>query len=303
MGTDVHVVVVGGRVELLELAREVLDDLESRWSRFRPASEVSLMNLMAGYPVRVSAPTLELVSLALEGVRITRSRFDPTVLGDVIRAGYDRSFELLAAGTAGGRSDLRRGSEAIVVDPVASTVTIPTGVGFDPGGIGKGYAADLVVAALLDAGAEGVCANVGGDLRVEGRPPDGSWAVAVAHPLRAESTTVLSLRRGAVATSTRTRRTWGPPHDRRHHLIDPATGRPAGRGVASATAVAARGWQAEVLSKAAFVSGVEEGIDLLTSMEAEGLFVDDAGGVHRSPGLDRFTAERERAVAGEGTRP
>jgi len=152
----------------------------------------------------------------------------------------------------------------VIVDRVGSTVTVPRGVGFDPGGIGKGFAVDLVVEALTRDGADGVCVNVGGDLRVEGiSPAGGPWVAGVEHPTRSRLAALLSLTRGAVATSTRTRRTWGPANDRRHHLIDPATGRPTVTRVVSATAVASEGWQAEVLAKAAFLAGPGDGLALL----------------------------------------
>src|SRR5439155_12312421 len=222
MGTDMHVVVVGGSLDHLDMARELVDDLERRWSRFRPDSEISRLNDAAGRPVRVSAETLALVRLAVEGAQITDGRFDPTVLGAMLRAGYDRSFELLTDASPNGHSVLGSGFEGIVVDEEGSTVTLPAGVGFDPGGIGKGYAADLLVRELLSRGAAGVCANVGGDLRVEGQSAEGGpWAVAVQHPFRPRPVGVIGLRSGAVATSSRVRRAWGPKDDRRHHLIDP----------------------------------------------------------------------------------
>ena len=60
---------------------------------------------------------------------------------------------------------------------------LPAGSGFDPGGIGKGLAADIVSAELLAAGARGACVNLGGDLRVTGEAPGGgTWTVAVEHP-------------------------------------------------------------------------------------------------------------------------
>jgi FAD:protein FMN transferase len=182
------------------------------------------------------------------------------------------------------------------VDAARSTVTLPAGVGFDPGGIGKGLAADLLVGELLARGAVGACANLGGDLRVDGDAPGGGpWVVDVGHPLRREPAATVGLRRGAVATSSRTRRAWGPRRDR-HHLIDPATGRPARTGVAAATVVAAEGWQAEVLAKAAFLAGLPEGLRLLESTGTDGLLVDDQGTPHPSAGFGRFTRRaRERA--------
>ena len=165
-----------------------------------------------------------------------------------------------------------------------------------PGGIGKGLAADLLVHELLARGAAGACANLGGDLRVDGDAPGGGpWVVDVGHPLRREPATTIGLRRGAVATSSRVRRAWGPRGDR-HHLIDPATGRPARTGLAAATVVAAEGWQAEVMAKAAFLAGMPEGLRLLDTTGTDGLLVDDQGSLHPSGGFDRFTRRaRERA--------
>jgi FAD:protein FMN transferase len=216
------------------------------------------------------------------------------VLGDVLRAGYDRTFEEVAATAPAGGSPLRRGWARVVVDAAASSVTLPAGVGLDPGGIGKGYAADLVVEELRAAGAAGVCVNLGGDLRAEGRAPGGgSWIVGIEHPLRPGPAATVTLARGAVATSSRVRRAWGPAGDRRHHLIDPPTGRPAAGGLAAVTVLAARGWQAEVLAKAAFLGGLDQGRALLTAAGADGLLVDDHGGLHPSGGFGRFLAGAE----------
>src|SRR6187551_3650011 len=93
MGSDVHVVVTGGTVGSLELARDLVAELEARWSRFLDDSEVTRMNREAGRPVAVSGATLALVERALEGARVTGGRYDPTVLRAVERAGYDRTFD------------------------------------------------------------------------------------------------------------------------------------------------------------------------------------------------------------------
>jgi thiamine biosynthesis lipoprotein len=277
------------------VARDRVEELERRWSRFRPDSEISRLNALAGSSMAVSVETLGLVARALEGARATGGRYDPTVLGDVLRAGYDRTFEELggagAGGAVGGGSPLGRGWARVVVDAARSSVTLPAGVGLDPGGIGKGYAADLVAEELRAAGAAGVLVNLGGDLRAEGRAPGGgSWVVGIEHPQRPGLTATVTLRRGAVATSSRVRRAWGPATDRRHHLIDPATGWPADTGLVAVTVLAANGWQAEVLAKAAFVGGLDRGLALLTAAGADGLLVDDHGGLHPSGGFGRFLA-------------
>jgi hypothetical protein len=89
MGTIAHVVTIGdGGDELVEGAGAHLRELEARWSRFESSSEISRLNASAGVPLVVSAPTVALIELGVEGWRVTNGCFDPTVLGDVMRAGY-----------------------------------------------------------------------------------------------------------------------------------------------------------------------------------------------------------------------
>jgi thiamine biosynthesis lipoprotein len=104
-------------------------------------------------------------------------------------------------------------------------------------------------------------------------------------------TQLVGLRSGAVATSSRMLRTWGPRDDRRNHLIDPSTGVSARTGLASATVIAAEGWQAEVVAKAAFIAGVWEGMYVLASTGMEGVLVDDAGRAYPSAGFHEFAGE------------
>jgi len=100
MGTDAEVIVVASAEQapaLVQRARARIEQLEQRWSRFLPDSEVSLLNRGAGTTVRVSDDTVELVRLAIAAWRLSGGSVDPTVLGAVIRSGYDRSFDELGA--------------------------------------------------------------------------------------------------------------------------------------------------------------------------------------------------------------
>ncbi len=69
---------------------------------------------------------------------------------------------------------------------------------------------------------------------------------------------------GAVATSGIGRRSWLDPGGRpAHHLLDPATGRPAFTGVVQATALAPTAVEAEWRAKAAVLSGPQTARDWL----------------------------------------
>lgn len=282
MGSDVHLVLVGGSAEALAGAVRRIEQLESRWSRFIPDSEVCALNYNAGRPVAVSSDTRLLVERAIAAWRLTGGTFDPTVLIDLVRAGYDRSFEQLLGNQLdtcdGSHRNLSIDAPActdIVVDGPA--VTIPAGLGFDAGGIGKGLAADLVACELIGAGVAGVCVNIGGDLRVLGDSPCGDgWTLAIEHPLAASPIALVGLVEGAVATSSVLRRVWNRDGKQRHHLIDPSTGEPSESDVALASVIAGEAWMAEVLAKAAVLRGRARAFDLLDSSCAS-VIVDHAG--------------------------
>jgi thiamine biosynthesis lipoprotein len=298
MGTDVEVLAVGAdaaaMAALRELAADALEVREARWSRFRPTSELCRLNNAAGAPVIVSPSTFSLIAHAVDAWRDTGGRYDPTVLAALEAAGYDRDFDAVArAGDVATESHADvPGCRDVELDSLVSAVRLPAGVAIDLGGIGKGAAADDVSGELLDAGVRGVTGvlvNLGGDLRARGAaPPPYGWVVDVDDPLESGRTGLLALVEGAIATSTKLRRTWTRGERSLHHLIDPRTGEPAESGLASVTVVAGEAWRAEVLAKAAFIAGIDEGRALVEAAGATGLVVTDDGDVLELEGLARF---------------
>jgi len=293
MGTGAHVIVVGGRPGLAERAVRRIARLESLWSRFRPDSEISRLNARAGTAVPVSAETSELVERAVDGWRLTAGAFDPTLLGAVIRAGYDRTFARIPAHALPGVSDARRGAGGIQTGP--GWVRLPAGGGFDPGGIGKGLAADIVADELMAAGAAGACVNLGGDVRVAGHGPSGgAWTIGVDHPWAEAPVVLLGLGGGAVATSTTLRRRWRVRGEERHHLIDPDSEQPSSGDVNLAAVVAGRAWTAEVWAKAVLLAGTPRSV---LPEGAEALAVDAAGTICSTPGLSGYLGGAEPPTA------
>jgi thiamine biosynthesis lipoprotein len=262
MGTEVEVTIVGGSPVLLGRARDRITGLERAWSRFDPESEISRLNAADGGALTVSPETITLLTRACEGFDLTHGRFDPFQLDALERVGYRSSFETITRPIVAPMERTPRPIDArsrrIDIDAATGRVAVARGRRFDPGGIGKGLAADLVADELRALGADGVCVNVGGDVRVAGRSPDdGGWVVAV-RDLETDGPIVcLAVVDGGVATTSRSRRHWRAADGTEyHHVIDPATQTSAATPVVHATAVAAAAWQAEVLSKVAFLDGV-----------------------------------------------
>ncbi|MGI9622867.1 MAG: FAD:protein FMN transferase [Acidimicrobiales bacterium] len=253
MGTFVQVLVVGGRHGLVRDAEARIDELESMWSRFRADSEVSLVNRLGSKrPVKVSPPTLQLIDRACLGWRLSEGAFDPTVLGAMHAAGYANSF---AGSTCSPRAasdpQAAPGCGGIMIDRSTSTVRLDEGVGLDLGGIGKGFAADLVVNEISRAGAAGVLVNIGGDLVARGETGEpGGWTVSIIEPsVSSEPFGTVAFDEGAVATSSAAKRRWETNLGRRHHLIDPETGASRVGGPLLVSALACEGWLAEVTTK------------------------------------------------------
>ena len=111
MGTDVHLAVLGEDPTLLDQARQRIEELEARWSRFRPDSLLSRINAAAGQPVAVDDETFDLITTAIGAWHGTGHRFDPTVLDAVVAAGYDRSFDQIGTGPGPHRRGLGHRSE------------------------------------------------------------------------------------------------------------------------------------------------------------------------------------------------
>jgi thiamine biosynthesis lipoprotein len=291
MGSDAHLIIVGGEPGLVDRALERINDLEQRWSRFLDDSEISQLNRNAGTFVPLSSETVTLIERAVEAWRLSGGAFDPTILGALLRAGYDRPFDQLGQAPAG-----RNGVRTLLGGGVAdiairrSSVRLPAETGFDPGGIGKGLAADVVCSELIEAGADGACVNLGGDVRVMGSgPAGGGWTIAVEHPWSPLPIAVLGLAGGAVATSTTLRRRWELDGETRHHVIDPYTGEPSDTDLTLATVVAADAWVAEVLAKAVLLAGAEHPFDIVGGTGAQALVVDDRGTIETTPGFLEFT--------------
>jgi thiamine biosynthesis lipoprotein len=287
MGSDVHLVIVGGLDHLLDDAVRRIEQLEGLWSRFIDTSEVCELNRQAGHDVEVSAETSMLVERAIEAWRLTGGGFDPTVLGAVVRAGYDVSFDAMPDDKPSSSSNLLTGCTDIEI--IGRTVRLPHGVGFDPGGIGKGLAADLVIGEALGGGAAGACVNLGGDLRVAGDSPKGGpWTIAIEHPGIAEPVALVGLNAGAVATSTTLRRRWSIDGSPRHHLIDPATGEPSESDLQLSTVITGEAWIAEVLAKAVLLRGSQRAFDIIDGTDVQALTVDADGVIRITPGFQQF---------------
>ena len=248
-----------GADQALAAGRAEVDACERTLSRFDPASDLSRLNAAAGSWVEVDSRLLDALAAALRAREDTDGRFDPTIRPALVAAGYDRTFDELEERPARPATGWRAGAE-VDLDPERGRARVESGAAVDLGGIGKGFSADRALFAMHWAcpGLAGGLVDLGGDVALAGRTPDGGpWRVAVADARRpGETLTTLAIDAGGVATSGRDRRRFGPNRSL-HHLIDPATGSPALAGPLAVTVVAPDPVEAEAHATALAVSTLD----------------------------------------------
>ena len=294
MACELHFMTVGAPAGAVAAAVADLQRLEQLWSRFLPDSDVSRVNLSAGFPAAVAPETITLVETMLEAYRLTDRAYDPTILRALVAHGYGTSRVDHTRRTALLPELALPGVLAdTLVDPLGETITLPAGLALDPGGIGKGLAADLVVAALLERGAAGALVSIGGDLSMAGESPhpDG-WVVEVEHANPSDGVLCrLAVSGGGVATSSTVSRRWIADGIDRHHLIDPRTGAQSDTDLLSVTVVSRSGWSAEAHATAALLQGSSGALAYLEVHHVSGVVIAGNGEVSMTPDLAGLNLE------------
>jgi FAD:protein FMN transferase len=289
--------------ECLEAVRTEVARLERLLSRFLPESDISRVNAAAGRrSERISRETYDLLSKAVELSDRYLGSFDVTV-GPLITLWH-------SAKEARAEPDEARIGQilplvdyrAVTLDPRETTAGLRnSGQCLDPGGIGKGFAGDKILEVFRRFGIPSAYSNLGGNVVTVGARPDGSpWRIGIQHP-RDENGLLgsVSVVSETVVTSGDYQRYFTDGRGKRHHhILDPTTGYPAQAGLISVSVVSESSVEADVLSTALFVAGMEKGLAFLRGdRQTEAILVDSVLNVYLTRGLrDRFQAAKGIAV-------
>jgi len=179
-----------------QAAFDLADRLERELSRFLPNSDIGRVNhLAAGESTLVSPSTMECLVIARHVFEVTGGAFDVSI------------------GT---------GLESLELDPDAFLVRATRGgVQIDLGGIGKGYAVDLMAELLEEWGIERALVHGGFSsvLALEAPPDRDGWPLTLSDPGAPSRVLArLSVRQTALGASGLRKG---------DHIVDPRTGEPA----------------------------------------------------------------------------
>ena len=271
-------VVVGGATEDEIVGVERLfETLEAALSRFRPESDLERLNRSPAKALIVSPVLATALDDALRAAAATDGMCDPTIADALVSAGYDRTFSEIAPGPYGLPVPAGRWREIALSGLLLRR---PPGLRLDLNGVVKGRAVDDALALLEGPG----FVSAGGDLATRGE-------LVVALP----GGDTVSLRRGALATSGISTRSWERGDGgRAHHLIDPSSGAPAETPWECVTVCAGSCLAADVAAKTAFLLG-DGGPAWIERRGLQARFLTPDGSVVRAGGWPATGDERPLA--------
>ncbi len=280
--------------DVLEIFREV----DAIFSTYKPESPVSLLNR---HPPRApTAAPASLVNLVLEAERYSRlsgGAFDVTIWPLIQLWGFQENGADRRPPTKRRvrKTSNRIGFQRVAVEKKENTLAFSReGMGFDFGGIAKGYALDLAAEMLSSRGVEQALIDLGGSFFCRGWQSDGEgWILGIQHPTEPDSMIdAIRVADRFVSSSGNYERYLIWDGVQYGHILDPKTGWPAKKTL-STTVIAAQGTASDALSTAVFVLGPRKGLKLLESMpDVEGVIYYEKRGALRSVETSGFGSYR-----------
>ena len=304
MDTVMGVTAYGGSAEkAVKAAEEEILRLEDMLSRTDPKSQVSRLNGSDGAAVAVDEEIVSLIREAGTYSRATGGAFDITIAPVVAAWGFTTDTYQVPE-----QADVDALLAAVGMDHVTlaeSQVTLERGTEIDLGGIAKGYASDKLEAIFEEHQVEHGMVELGGNILLIGSKPDGTaWRLGVqdpAKPTEAAYAAIVQLEDAFAVTSGSYQRYFEQDRKTYHHIIDPATGRPADSGLTSVTVVTDRGsgsgTMCDALSTALFVMGEEQALEFWRGSDYafELILVTEDGRVVVTKGLEEALMETKES--------
>lgn len=282
--------VVNGKASIQKSFKRI-EEIEKRMSVNIKESDISLLNKSAGKnSVKVNPDTAHVLNKAIKYARISEGAFDPTI---------GRLVKLWGIGTEKQKIpdniEIQNALKYVdyeMLKPTAENEFMldMKGMQIDLGGIAKGYAGDEVYNILKSSGIKRAIINLGGNVLTLGKKADGSeWKVGIQNPLKPTGTHmgIVQVSDKSVVTSGNYERYFISDERKYHHILDTKTGYPVDNGIISTTIIAKSSIDADALSTAVFVKGINDGLKLIESLDnVECIIITDDYKIYLSSGME-----------------
>lgn len=257
---------------ILSNAQKKVNELSNRLSRQISSSSIAKLNSANGEPVTLDDDAYNALKQAVELAEFTNGAFDPTtaVLSDLWGIGTDSPSVLNDEQI---NETLTHVGYENIVFLEDNQVKLLNGAQVDLGGIGKGYATDLVTEDISTP----ILASLGGNIGAYGENPNsdnGLWSIGLADPDNNSSYIAsVKIKDLSIVTSGDYERYFEQDGVRYHHIFDPKTGYPAQNELRAVTVIDENSTRADALTTALFVMGLNEGIKFCKNNDINAVFI------------------------------
>jgi thiamine biosynthesis lipoprotein len=278
-----------GTADLLENCFELLTSIENKMSTSIMDSDVWLVNQNAGLTsTKVSEETAFVIKNGIHFGELSDGHFDISIgpLVNLWKIGSDdakvpKPQEI---------EDARKYVDYQKINLNQGTVSIEEGMSMDLGGIAKGYAADRVSELLIDHGVTSAIINLGGNVKVIGKKPNGNmFKIGVQNPFDGRNSYlgIISTSDMSIVSSGDYERFFIEDGIKYHHIFDKSTGYPVVTEVASVSVITPDGIKADALSTVFFSLDVDKGFELANQLgDVHLIYVLKDKTVYVSKGID-----------------
>lgn len=267
---------------------ELAQKYENMLSPTVEGSDIWKINHSNGEPVEVSDETVMLLEKALYYCDITDGLIDITIgplndIWDFHTKEQVPSEEAIseALNHIDYNNLLIEGNTVTLLDPKGSV-----SLGF----IAKGFIADKIKEYLISQDIKNAIIDLGGNILAVGSKPDGgSFKFGIQNPFDEQGTPIatLSVTDKSLVTSGVYERCFYQDGVLYHHILNPVDGYPVKNNLLSVTILSNSSMTGDALSTSCFALGLEEGMELIESLDdVEAVFITDDYVLHYSGGLN-----------------
>ena len=246
-GTTYHMkIVLKDRTNLESLnqgIQNIFETVDQKISNYRPDSEISRFNQQKTKNwVPVVSEVLELTAVAHRAYEVTGGCFDLTIRPLFDLWGFSRKHNRIPSDTEIKKAKRHIGMDLVEIDRANQKMRKKDPlVAIDLSAVGQGYTVGLIASYLESRGVSNYLVEIGGEMKVRGRKPDGSlWRVAVERPnpkmRQVDQVIELVQDQGmAIMTAGTYRHFFEEGGKTYSHILDPRTGRPVTHQLRSVT--------------------------------------------------------------------
>ncbi len=302
---DTFVTITQDKNQNSDKVKDFIEDFEKTLSRTQENSEIYNLNLNS--TAKVSQMTEQILKKSIDIASQTDSAFEPCCATLVDLWDITAKNPVLPSEDDILKQKMPCSYTNLSLD--GSIATLKNKAKVDLGGIAKGYCSQKCIEILKADGNKNALVNLGGNIVVCGSSPQNikkgvsGWNIGIKNPACDGSIIgYVTLSDKIVSVSGAYERFFEKDDIIYHHIFDVKTGFPADSDLSSVAVISSDGLEADALSTALFVMGLEKGKDFYASStyDFEVIFIGNDENIYISSPLAHIFTADDSAVALNG---